>query len=149
MGALAGRRGRHRAGLAGAALLALLLLAAPAHAAATKVRWETGGGIAGITGTVLTVHADRTARAEAFGDAADFTLGDRRWAQLGRRLRAARFDTLQRRYRPRLPVADGTFDEVRHRGRAVTVETGGEPPRRLVRLIALLRRIHGAHLRPR
>ena len=98
---------------------------------------------------MLTVYKDRTARAETFGDSADFTLGDRRWAQLGRRLRAARFDTLQRRYRPEFPVADGTFDEVRYRGRATTVETGAEPPRRLVRLIALLRRIHGSHLQSR
>ena len=34
------------------------------------------------------------------------------------------------------------YDEVRYRGRAVTVETGAEPPDRLVRLIRLLTRIH-------
>ena len=109
--------------------LLALLLAAPAHAARDRVRWETGGGIAWVTGTNLTVHTDRTARAEAFGKAAGFRLGDRRWAQLGRRLRAARFGTLQRVYRPEFPVADGMYDEVRYRGRAVPSSPGAKPPR--------------------
>jgi hypothetical protein len=145
MGALAGRRGRHRAGLAGAALVALLLAAAPADAARRHVSWSYGGGIAGITGTSLTVFKDRTARALQDGEARDFTLGDRAWTRLRSRLRAARFGTLERRYAPPIPVADGTYDTVRYRGRAVTVETDGDPPRRLERLIALLARIHGAH----
>jgi len=148
MGALAGRSGRHRAGLAGAALVALLL-AAPAQAAPEKVRWETSGGIGGITGTSLTVFKDRTARAEEHGDERAFRVGDRRWGQLQRRLRAARFAGLAREYAPPVRIPDGTLDEVRYRGRTVAVETGGDPPRRLQRLIALLARIHRAHAPPR
>ena len=56
---------------------------------------------------------------------------------------------MQRVYRPEFPVADGMYDEVRYRGRAVTVETGAKPPDRLVRLIRLLTRIHDRHLQSR
>ena len=113
------------------------------------MHWETSGGIAGLTGVTLSIHRDRTARAETFGSHAEFTLGDRRWRQLGRRLRAARFGTLQRVYRPEFPVSDGMIDTVRYRDRVVGVETGAEPPERLARLLRLLTRIHAAHTAPR
>jgi hypothetical protein len=52
MGALAGRSGRHRSGLAGAAglILALVALAVPAAAQAgpTLVSWERAGGLLGF-----------------------------------------------------------------------------------------------------
>jgi hypothetical protein len=146
MGALARRCGRHRARLAGAAAVALAAaaLAAPADAARTKVAWETSGGIAGFTAS-LTVYADRSARATTNGERARFDLTRREWSRLGARLRAARFGTLERRYAPPARIPDGTEDIVRHRGRTVVVQTGGEPPARLARLLRHLARLHGRH----
>jgi hypothetical protein len=146
MGALAGRSGRHRARLAGAAAVTLAAgaLAAPADAARTKVAWETSGGIAGITAG-LTVHADHTGRATQNGETARFLVTRREWSALNERLRAARFRTLERRYAPEARIPDGTLDVVRHRGHTVTVETGGDPPRRLERLLRHLARLHERH----
>ena len=146
MGALARRIGRHRSRLAGAAAVALAAgaLAAPAEAARTKVKWNGGGGLAGIS-VSLTVYADRTAQAETSGKTADFTLTPREWTRLTDRLRAARFRTLERRYAPEPIWPDSTADTVRYRGREVTVWTGGEPPRRLTRLLRCIWRLHDRH----
>ncbi len=111
----------------------------------THVAWETGGGIAGGFGVALTVYADHTARAEERGERARFALTRREWTRLRERLRAARFGSLARRYAPPVRVPDGTYDIVRYRGKAVTVETGGDPPRRLERLIRHLARLHERH----
>lgn len=93
----------------------------------------------------LTVFTDHTARAEENGKRAAFTLSDREWRRLGERLRAARFRTLEARYVPEPVVPDGTFDTVRYRGRTVTVATGGDPPRRLERLLRHIGRLHERH----
>jgi hypothetical protein len=148
MGALAGWCGRHRSRIAGAAAVALAAaaLSAPAGASVRRhVQWETGGGIGGGTGTALAVYTDRTGRAEEGGATARFELTRREWSALRERLRAARFGTLARRYAPTPRILDSTYDIVRHRGRTVTVWTGGDPPRRLVRLIRHLARLHRAH----
>jgi phosphoserine phosphatase len=151
MGALAGRRGRHRSRLAGAAVLTLTLaLAAPAAPAGAKtlVHWTAGGGIAGGLGSELTVHRDRSARAVANGDAgsaADFKLMRREWTRLRKRLKAANFRTLRAEYKAPMPVPDGTYESVRYRGHTVTVSTGGVPPGRLERLLTTLYRIYKHH----
>jgi hypothetical protein len=146
MGALARRIGRHRSGLAGAAAVALAAgaLAAPADAARTRVAWDRSGGIAGITER-LTVHADHTGRATLNGETVRFFVTRREWSALGERLRAARFGMLERRYAPPARIPDGTSEVVRHRGRTVTVETGGDPPRRLELLLRHLARLHDRH----
>ena len=144
MGALAGRGGRHRARLAGAAAVALALAAPAGAAGKPQVAWTISGGIA-VTTAGLTVYADHHARADVDGERARFHLTDREWSTLRARLRAARFGTLAPRYAPAQRVPDGTSETVRHRGRTVTVETGGDPPRRLVRLLRHLSRLHERH----
>jgi hypothetical protein len=149
MGALAGRGGRHRSRLAGAAVLTLALAApAPAVAARTLVRWSAGGGFTGGQ-TEMVVHRDRSARAVRDGDAdtaREFKLSRREWKRLHERLAAARFRTLHAEYKAPAPVPDGTFESVRYRGHTVTVSTGGVPPGRLERLLTTLYRIHNRHV---
>jgi hypothetical protein len=147
MGALAGRLGRHRAGLAGAAgLIAAAALALPAPAAsAPLVRWQVTGGLAPRDSS-LVVQRDRTARVDGVREV---TLGAREFRRLKDRLAAARFKTLKRRYEPDVIVADGITQTVRHRGKAVSVATGAEDvPRRLSRLLRVLGRIHDRHDAP-
>jgi hypothetical protein len=60
---------------------------------------------------------------------------------LKRELRAARFRSLKRTYRPATPVFDGITQTVRYRGRAVTVTSGARIPARLTRVIARLARL--------
>ena len=74
-----------------------------------------------------------------------FRVSRREWSALNERLRAARFGTLERRYAPDVRIPDGTQEIVRHRGHTVTVETGGDPPRRLERLLRHLARLHERH----
>jgi hypothetical protein len=140
MGALAGRIRRHRSRLAGAALLALAL-AAPAEARTTKVEWDAGGGLAALHGG-LQVYTDHAATWEENGDAAEVRLTDRQWRKLDARLKASRFRTLKRSYAPEPVIPDSTYETVRYRGRTVGVSTGGEPPRRLERLLRHLARLH-------
>jgi hypothetical protein len=144
MGALAGRIRRHRPRLAGAAAVALAAgaLAAPAEARTTKVEWDAGGGLAALHGG-LQVYTDRTATWEENGHEAEVRLTDRQWRKLNARLRASRFRTLERSYTPEPVVPDSTFETVRYRGRTVEVATGGDPPRRLERLLRHFTRLHG------
>ena len=66
------------------------------------------------------------------------TLSERRLKALRRAVRQARFATLRGRYAPDGVVSDGITETVRHAGRTVVVETGGDPPARLRRLLARL-----------
>ena len=88
---------------------------------------------------------DHSARADLNGESARFDLTRREWSKLRERLRAARFRTLAPRYAPEPRVLDGTSETVRYRGRTVTVETGGDPPRRLERLLRHLARLQARH----
>ena len=108
------------------------------------MKWEGGGGIAGLFAS-LTVYRDHGARATDNEKHADFTLTGGEWRTLGRRLKAARFGTLEKRYAPTPVIPDSTFDEVTYRGRSVTVATGGHPPRRLQRLLSYLWKLHERH----
>jgi hypothetical protein len=148
MGALAGRLGRHRAGLAGAAGLiaaaAALALPAPASSA-PLVRWQVAGGLAPRDSSIV-VHRDRTARVD---NVREVTLGGREFRRLKDRLAAARFKTLKQSYEPDVIVFDGITQTVRHRGRSVSVSTGAQDvPRRLSRLLRVLGRIHDRHDAP-
>jgi hypothetical protein len=141
MGALAGRSGRHRPRVAGAAAVLTLALAAPAAAAETLVTWTGGGGVAGGLSAVLVVHRDHSARATRDGDAAAarrFELSRREWRRRRDRLAAARFLTLPAEFKPPAPVPDATYESVRYRGHTVTVYTGAVPPGRLERLLTTL-----------
>jgi hypothetical protein len=105
------------------------------------VEWSGGGGIAGLF-SALTVYTDHTAVAEENGTEGDrVRLTDREWHKLNERLRAARFRTLEKRYAPEPIWPDSTSETVRYRGREVTVWSGGEPPRRLDRLLRYIWRL--------
>jgi hypothetical protein len=147
MGALAGRNGRHRSRLAGAAVLTLALAAPAAAGAKTLVHWSAGGGFTGGM-SELVVQRDRSARAVKDGDAGtarEFKLTRGEWTRLRKRLAASKFRTLHAEYKPPVPVSDGTYESVRYRGHTVSVSTGGVPPGRLERLLTTLYRIYKHH----
>lgn len=106
-----------------------------------KVKWDAGGGLAALHGG-LTVFTDHTATWVENEQEADVSLTDRQWRTLNRRLKASRFRTLERSYAPEPVWPDSTYETVRYRGRTVDVATGGEPPRRLKRLLRHLSRLH-------
>jgi hypothetical protein len=127
-----------------AALLALLMgFAATATAEAKPlVRYEFGGGLAGIGGA-LTVAGDGAATQSDTRRGGDgrFTLSATQLRGLRRDLRNARFKTLKRFYRPKNIVNDGIAQSVTYRGRSVTVSTGARYPERLHRLLRRLDRL--------
>jgi hypothetical protein len=117
---------------------ALLLLTAAAPATArTIVRYERSGGLAGLHDTLTVSSGGKVAVAGRSGTRHS-TLSAKRLARLKDALAAARFKTLRARYAPPYIVSDGITETVRHAGRTVTVETGGDPPKRLRRLLARL-----------
>jgi hypothetical protein len=122
--------------------LAVLLaaLALPAQAAAsTLATYSRVGGIAGES-TSLAVQRDRHAeRSTNRGDDHSWRLSKKRYGGLRAALRAAHFATLAPHYDPAYVVNDGFTETVRFRGHAVSVSTGGEPPRRLERALDKLR----------
>jgi hypothetical protein len=113
--------------------------AAPANAR-TLVRYERTGGFAGFDDavTVSTGGAVKVARRTG---TRHFSLSHARLAALRKAVRDARFGTLKARYAPPSMVADGIRETVRHDGRSVTVETGGNPPARVRRLLDRLSRL--------
>jgi hypothetical protein len=108
------------------------------------VRYERSGGLAGIRDE-LTVR--RSGRATVIRlrppSSTTFVLSCRRLRALRTALVDARFATLAPVYAPDSPVADGLVESVSYGGRTVRVLTGAEPPRRLDRLLALLRDVVG------
>ena len=105
------------------------------------VRYSSSGGLSGHY-TIVTVDRDGSAtRAVGRSPQEQLRIAPRTLRALKRDLRDARFGDLRRRYAPATPVADGVTETVRHRGRAVEVQTGGRPPERLQRVLRRLRRI--------
>jgi hypothetical protein len=149
MGALAGRGGRHRPWLAGAAGL-ILALAAPAaaHAGPTLVTWEVSGGLIGGQGPAVQILKDRTIRATDDGGTDVARITRREMTRLRDRLEASRFRSLKAEYKPEVIVFDGTVESVRHKGHTVSVTTGAEIPRRLDRLLNTLSRLYGKYAAP-
>jgi hypothetical protein len=116
----------------------LICLAAPATAGAKQLtRYDVGGGLAGRYDRLM---IDGAGHAVQTGDSGDhrFTISPR---QL-RALKAARFRTLKRQYKPRFQVFDGTVQSVRYRGKAVSIYSGADNiPKRLTKVIRRLARL--------
>jgi hypothetical protein len=118
------------------ALVLVLALAAPAGAATRLVRYDVGGGIAGISERLV---VDRDGSARQSGDRTRrFTVSATQLRRLKRELEAARFGSLKRSYRPDVPVSDGTTQSVRYKGFEVSVSTGADVPDRLARVLRRL-----------
>jgi hypothetical protein len=126
-----------------AALLAVLATFAVTATADAKqlVRYDFGGGLAGIGGTLIVAGDGSAAQSGTRrGDDRRFTLSAQQLRGLRRALKHARFTTLKRSYRPKNIVNDGIAQSVTYRGRSVSVSTGAQYPERLHRL---LRRLDG------
>jgi hypothetical protein len=118
------------------AVVIVLALAAPAGAATRLVRYDVGGGIAGISERLV---VDRGGSARQSGDRTRrFTVSATQLRRLKRELEAARFGSLKRSYRPDVPVSDGTTQSVRYKGFEVSVSTGADVPDRLARVLRRL-----------
>jgi hypothetical protein len=123
-----------------AALLALaltLVLAAPAGASTRLVRYDEFGGLAAIT-IHLYVNTDGSARQTGNHGQRRFQLSAAQLRKLKRELKAARFESLKRSYRPDTPVLDGGTQTVAYNGHKVDVDTGADIPSRLERLLRRL-----------
>jgi len=127
-----------------AAVLALLGgFAATATAEAKPlVRYDVGGGLAGLGATLIVAgDGDAAQSGTRRGDDHRFTLSAKQLRGLRRDLRNARFKTLKRSYRPKAIVNDGIEQSVTYRGRSVAVSTGARYPERLHRLLRRLDRL--------
>ena len=121
------------------AAAALRAGAAPAGAR-TLVHYERSGGFAGFDDAV-TVSTGGAVKVSRRTGTRRYALSHTRLASLRKAVRDARFGSLKARYAPPSMVADGIRETVRHDGRSVTVETGGNPPARLSRLLDRLNRL--------
>jgi hypothetical protein len=123
-------------------LVALVVcLAAPATAGAKQLtRYEVGGGIAGRYDRLI-VATDGEAHQTGDSGEHDFTVSSKNLRALKRELKAAKFSTLKRRYKPEFQVFDGTVQSVRYRGKTVTVYTAAEIPKRLSKVLSRISRI--------
>ena len=104
-------------------------------------RYEIGGGIAGHYDK-LVISTGGTA--DQTGDSGEhhFRVSSTRLHALKRALRAARFSTLKRQYKPKFQVFDGTVQSVRYRGKTVSIYSGAENiPNRLERVIRRVSRL--------
>jgi hypothetical protein len=114
----------------------------PGRQAAVLVRYERTGGLAGIRDELRVRRSGRASLDQSRGQSpAMFILTCRRLRALRTALVEARFATLDPVYAPESPFADGLVESVSYGGRTVRVLTGAEPPRRLDRVLALLREI--------
>ncbi len=143
---MAGRSGRHRPRLAGAAgLILILALAAPAAAQAgpTLVSWERSGGLLGLQDRVR-ILKDRTIFATAGEESGQARITRREKRRLTTRLEGWR--QWKARYEPDVLVLDGITVSARARGHRVSVSTGADAPRRVDRVMGLLSRLHEKYL---
>jgi hypothetical protein len=122
------------------AIAALLIPGAATASAKQLTRYEIGGGLAG--------HSDKLTistggKADQTGDSGnhDFTVSARTLRALKRELRAAKFKTLKRSYKPKVTVFDGTTQRLTYRGRSVSIHTGAEIPKRLSTVLRRISRI--------
>jgi len=121
------------------AVVLVLAMAAPAGAATRLVRYDVGGGIAGISKRLV---VDRDGSARQSGDSTRrFTVSATQLRRLKHELGAARFGSLKRSYRPNVPVSDGTTQSVRYKGFEVSVYSGAEVPDRLARVLRRLSKL--------
>ncbi len=108
------------------------------------VRYDRGGGVAGLQERLF-VRPDGAAAVEVRDRRRTFELSGAELDRLREALTAARVPSLQRRYAPQAPVADGIGERILVDGRRVSAETGGDPPARLRRLLSLLGGILDSH----
>ena len=122
------------------ASLAALLGAASAEAK-QLTRYDVGGGLAGRADRLI-VATD--GEAHQSGDAGNhhFTVSAKNLRALKRELKAAKFKTLKRQYKPKIQVFDGITQTIRYRGKAVSIYTGAENlPDRLEKVLRRISRI--------
>jgi hypothetical protein len=136
------RRSRPRvlrtASLAGLAVAAVLASAAPAEAT-QLVRYERSGGFAGRTVRLVVENGGACRQTEGrSGDDKSFKVPVSKLHALKRDLKAARFSSLARSYKPDYVVNDGIAQSVTYKGKTVVVSTGGHPPARLRKLLSRL-----------
>jgi hypothetical protein len=119
-----------------------LSLAAPATAGAKQLtRYDVGGGIAGRYDRLI-VATD--GKAHQTGDSGEhrFTVSPKQLRTLKRELKAARFSSLKRQYKPKFQVFDGITQTIRYRGKAVSIYSGADNiPKRLYRVLRRISRI--------
>ena len=148
MGALAGRGGRHRPRLAGAAgLILILALMAPAAAQAgpTLVSWERSGGLLGLQDRAR-ILKDRTIFVTGGEGSTQARITRKEKAKLKSRLEGWR--RFKASYEPDVLVLDGITVSARAKGHRVSVSTGADAPRRVDRVMGLLSRLHEKYLSP-
>jgi hypothetical protein len=121
-------------------VLAVCLAAAGPATAGTLVRYDRTGGFAGLNDHVTVTTGGRVTVTQRSGEDR-FTLSERRLGSLRKAVHRARFGSLRPAYGADTAVADGITETVRHGGHKVVVETGGDPPARLERLLDRLARM--------
>lgn len=105
------------------------------------VRFDVVGGLAGRFDR-LRIDSDRSAKqTDNRGRSDRYTVSSKQLRALKRELKAARFSSLKRSYRPKYVVSDGISQTVTYRGRSVTVSTGSQFPARLHKVIRRLGRL--------
>ena len=113
----------------------------PGRPAALLVAYTRSGGFAGINDRLRVYRGGQAELARRAGSPQVFRLPCRRVQALRDALVASRFGSLSTVYTPEPPVADGLIESVSYGGRTVRVLTGADPPRRLNRVLGLLRDI--------
>jgi hypothetical protein len=129
-----------------ATLIAVLATFATTATASAKqlVRYDVSGGLAGRS-EHLVIDGDRTAKQTGSRGSRDgsqnFKVSTKQLRALKRDLKAARFSSLRRVYRPDYVVNDGLAETVTYKGHRVVVYTGADFPARLHTVIRRLGRL--------
>jgi hypothetical protein len=124
------------------ALTALAVLLGTASAEAKQLtRYDVGGGIAGRHDRLIVAT---NGEATQTGDSGDhrFTVSAKNLRGLERELKAAKFKSLKRQYKPKFQVFDGITQTIRYRGKAVSIYSGADNiPTRLQKVMRRISRI--------
>jgi hypothetical protein len=126
-----------------ALLLAVLVTFAATASAEAKqlVRYDVSGGIAGMS-EHLTVSTGGTARQTGKRTSPTSSkVSSKEFRGLKHDLKAARFKSLKKSYRPRYVVNDGITQTVTYKGHTVSVSTGSKAPKRLQPVLERLGRL--------
>ena len=111
----------------------------PGRPGALLVSYSRTGGFAGIRERLRVYRGGQAEIVRGSGRLTELRLSCRRVRALRDALVAARFASLASLYAPDALVADGFVETVGYGGRSVRVLTGGVPPPRLARVLAILR----------
>jgi hypothetical protein len=123
-------------------MTALAVLLGTASAEAKQLtRYDVGGGLAGRFDR-LVVATDGEAHQSGDSGEHHFTVSTKNLRGLKRELKAAKFKTLKRQYKPKFQVFDGITQTIRYRGKAVSIYSGAENiPDRLEKVLRRISRI--------